>query len=284
MATIRIATFKLENFDETAPDQRPSLAERIVLMKPQIARLRADIACFQEVNGQERPGQPRALLALDDLLAGTNLQGASVTSTGPAGGGVYDERNLAVVTHLPVTAHQLRNDLVSEPLYTRLTAIPPDAAAVPVGVERPILHVQLDLGAAGTLHVINVHLKSKLPTDIPGQKINEFTWRAADAWAEGSFLSSMKRMSQAVEVRRLADQILDGDRNAQVVVAGDFNSTPDEVPVLAIRGDVEDTGNADLAARVLVRSRTRSQSLPGTPSTTRARARCSTTCSSPVTS
>ncbi len=102
------------------------------------------------------------------------------------------------------------------------------------------------------LHVINVHLKSKLPTDIPGQKIDPFTWRAADAWAEGSFLSSMKRMSQAVEVRRLVDQILDGDPNAQVVVAGDFNATPDEVPVLAIRGNVEDTGNPDLAARVLV--------------------------------
>ncbi len=253
MAAIRIATFNLENFDETAPNQQPSLAERIALMKPQIMRLRADIACFQEVNGQERPGQPRALLALADLLAGTNLQGANVISTGPAAGGVYDVRNIVVVTHLPVTAHQqLRNDLVSEPLYKRLTAVPPDAAAVPVGVERPILHVQVDLGAAGALHVINVHLKSKLPTDIPGQKIDQFTWRTADAWAEGSFLSSMKRMSQAVEVRRLVDQILDGDPNAQVVVAGDFNSTPDEVPVLAIRSNVEDTGNAVLATRVLV--------------------------------
>jgi exonuclease III len=41
------------------------------------------------------------------------------------------------------------------------------------------LHVQIDLGAAGVLHVINVHLKSKLPTDIPGQKIDQFTWRTA---------------------------------------------------------------------------------------------------------
>ena len=67
-----------------------------------------------------------------------------------------------------------------------------------------------------------------------------------------SFLSSMKRMSQALEVRRLVDQILDADPDARIVVAGDFNATPDEVPVLAIRGDVEDTGNGDLAGRVLV--------------------------------
>jgi predicted extracellular nuclease len=102
------------------------------------------------------------------------------------------------------------------------------------------------------MHIINVHLKSKIPTDIPGQKVDQFTWRTADAWAEGTFVSSMKRMSQALEVRRLVDQILDTDADARIVVAGDFNATPDEVPVLAIRGAVEDTGNGELAGRVLV--------------------------------
>jgi len=224
-----------------------------MLMKPQIERLRADIACFQEVHGQERPGQPRALLALAELLAGTNLQGANVVSTKPQDDDVFNERNLVVVTHLPILSRQqLRNDLVAEPAYKRLTAIPPDVAAIAVGVERPILHVEVDLGGGQPLHLINVHLKSKIPTDIPGQKIDNFTWRTADAWAEGAFLSSMKRMSQALEVRRLVDQILDGDPDARIVVAGDFNATPDEVPVLAIRGDVEDTGNGDLAGRVLV--------------------------------
>jgi predicted extracellular nuclease len=97
-----------------------------------------------------------------------------------------------------------------------------------------------------------VHLKSKIPTDVPGQKLDSFTWRTADAWAEGFFISSMKRMSQALEVRRLVDRILDDDPHARIIVAGDFNADPDDVPVLAIRGDVEDTGNGELAARVLV--------------------------------
>src|SRR5262245_15676520 len=104
MATVRIATFNLENFDETPAGTVPSLAERIVLMKPQIVRLRADIACFQEVHGQERPGQPRALLALTELLVGTNLDGAAMVSTKPDNDAVYNERNLVVVTHLPVLA------------------------------------------------------------------------------------------------------------------------------------------------------------------------------------
>jgi predicted extracellular nuclease len=47
------------------------------------------------------------------------------------------------------------------------------------------------------------------------------------------------------------DAILTQDPDARIVVAGDFNAEPDEVTVLAIRGQVEDTGNSDLAGRVL---------------------------------
>jgi hypothetical protein len=56
MAVVRIATFNLENLDETNPGDRPSLAERITLIKPQITRLRADVACFQEVQGRSGLG------------------------------------------------------------------------------------------------------------------------------------------------------------------------------------------------------------------------------------
>lgn len=58
MADFRIATFNVENLDETAPGEQPSLAERLALMKPQIVRLCADVVCFQEVHGQEREGNP----------------------------------------------------------------------------------------------------------------------------------------------------------------------------------------------------------------------------------
>jgi hypothetical protein len=106
MATLRIATFNLENFDETKAGDEPSLDTRIELMRPQIVRLRADIACFQEVHGQERPGQPRALLALTKLLETTNLDGATLTSTKPADNDVFDVRNLVVATKLPVSDRQ----------------------------------------------------------------------------------------------------------------------------------------------------------------------------------
>ena len=56
-----------------------------------------------------------------------------------------------VATTFPVLAfQQLRNDLVAPLSYRRLTAIPPDAAAVTIDIERPILHVQVDLPDAET--------------------------------------------------------------------------------------------------------------------------------------
>jgi exonuclease III len=252
MAVLRIATFNLENFDFPADADEPSLAERIALMRPQIVRLRADVVCFQEVNGQERSDEPRALLALTELLTGTSLENANLVSTKPKNEGVYDVRNIVVATHLPVLGReQLRNELVPAPLYRRVTAVPEDQIAIEIGVERPILYVRLDLHGV-VLHVINVHLKSKIPTPIPGGTDGPFAWLSADAWAEGVFLSSMKRMNQALEVRRLVDRILDEDEDARIVVAGDFNATPDEIPVMAIRGTVEDTGNAALSGRILV--------------------------------
>ena len=257
MRSLRIATFNLENFDETAPVERPSLDERIALMRPQIERLRADIVCFQEINGQERIGEPRGLAALSALLEGTNLEGAELVSTRTQTGEVYNERNLVVASNFPVVSSaQIRNELVAAPEYRRLTADPPDTEARVIGIERPIQHVVIDVGEDAMqtelLHVINIHLKSKRPTNIPGQKVDNFTWATSSGWAEGFFLSSLKRMSQALEVRWLVDQILDANLDASIIVAGDFNAEPSEVPVLAIRGDVESTGNGDLAGRVLV--------------------------------
>ena len=88
---LRIATFNLENLDDK-PGQKPTLDERIALMRPQLVRLNADILCLQEVNGQEAPQQPRRLLALERLLEGTPYAGYQKVSTTTADGKeVYNE-------------------------------------------------------------------------------------------------------------------------------------------------------------------------------------------------
>jgi len=254
--SLRIATFNLENLDDK-PGLKPSLAERIAVLQPQIARLRADILCLQEVNGQEQPGQPRQLLALDKLLQGTACAGYHRAHTVTAENQPYDERNLVILSRFPIIdKQQIRNSLSEKPLYRPITAHPPENAAKELGWERPLLKVTIDLGNAGKLHLINLHLKSKIPSDISGQKVDQYTWRSVAGWAEGYFISSMKRVGQALEARILVDSIFDAAEAAGerpfIAVCGDFNADIDDVPVHAIRGQVEDTGNPSLLGRIMV--------------------------------
>ena len=69
MPSLRIASFNLENLDDR-PGEQPSLSERIAVVRPQLVRLRADVLCLQEVNGQESEGAPRGLAALDARYIG----------------------------------------------------------------------------------------------------------------------------------------------------------------------------------------------------------------------
>jgi endonuclease/exonuclease/phosphatase family metal-dependent hydrolase len=250
--TLRLATFNLENLDD-GPDEAPPLAERISIMRPQLERIAADIICLQEVNGQG-PAATRTLAALDQLLAGTPYATYHRQTTRTTANQLYDERNLVTLSRFPITTTQIiRDNAGPRPHYQMVTASPPDTTANPLEWERPMLYTQIDLGAGRTLHLINVHFKSKLASSIPGQKINNYTWRSVSAWAEGSFISSMKRVGQALQARLLIDSIFDAHgTNAMIGIAGDFNAAADEVPLRAICGPVEETGNPAHAARIMI--------------------------------
>jgi len=250
---LRIATFNVENLDETTSP--PTLDDRIDVLRPQLERLRADVLCLQEVHGQESGGE-RTLSALDRLLAGTVYETFEIASTRTTRGEPYDERNLVVVSRFPVDdTSQLKHDEVEGPTY-RMVMSTHDEQAKAISWERPIFHAELDLGAGQILHVINLHLKSMIPTDVPGQKVDRYSWRSAAAWAEGYFVSSMKRVGQALETRVLVDRLFDAAEDDGVepliVVCGDLNAESDSVPVNAIRGPIEEVGNPELVGRVLV--------------------------------
>ncbi len=82
--------------------------------------------------------------------------------------------------------------------------------------------------------------------------MEETGWSSAAGWAEGYFLSSIKRVGQALETRVVLDKIFNCNADAKVLVCGDFNAEPGEVPVEAICGRVENTSNPDLRERVLI--------------------------------
>lgn len=248
---MRIASFNVENLDDT---QHPDLATRVRIMKPQLERLAADILCLQEVHGQG-PSGARTLAALDTLIQGTLYETyfRAVTRT-VSGNQPYDVRNIVTLSRYPITHEEmLRDSSGPQPRYQMVTAHPQDTTSDPVGWERPLLYTVLDVGQGRSLHLINVHLKSKLPSNIPGQTIDRYQWRTISAWAEGSFISSMKRVGQALQARLLIDRIFDTDgEEAFIAICGDFNAEATDVPLRAICGDVAETGNPEHAFRLLI--------------------------------
>jgi endonuclease/exonuclease/phosphatase family metal-dependent hydrolase len=250
--TLRLATFNLENLGDD-PAVLPPLADRIRIMRPQLERLRADILCLQEVDSQG-PITARTLSALDQLLAGTAYATYHRATTLTVGGTLFDKRNLVTLSRFPIVATRIARDSEGpRPSYQFATANPPDTTAAPLEWERPLLQTTIDLGIGRPLTLINLHLKSKLASTVAGQKINNYTWRTASAWAEGSFVSAMKRLGQALQVRLIIDEVFDtAGLDSLIAVAGDYNANSDEVSVTAIRGPVEETGNPLHGPRVMV--------------------------------
>jgi endonuclease/exonuclease/phosphatase family metal-dependent hydrolase len=250
---LRIATFNLLNLNDR-DGRSPTLEERIPVMRPQLIRLNADILCLQEVCGQNDNGRPH-LSALRKLLECTPYEGYRRVST------LADDKknmrenhnNLVILSRYDIVEHhQYLHDYAPSPKYQKVTAQPEEHEAREVSWDRPILHAKIALPNNMVLDVINLHLKSRRPTNIQGHKIDERTWKTASGWAEGVFISSMKRIGQALETRILIDRLFDEDQCALIAVCGDFNEEFDEVALEAIRGDLENTGNLDLAMRVMV--------------------------------
>jgi len=255
---LRIATFNIENLDDQGDDKNPSLEARVGVLQKTLRRLDADILCLQEVHGQELPDHSSAhpnrnLAALDAVLHNTRYEAYERASTLTSDQVPYDKRNLVILSRSPIIAwYQYRNDKISELQYRKLTAHPEETEARELGWERPILHAIIEHPGLGRLHVINLHLKSRMASNVNGQKLDTYTWKSASGWAEGYFLSAIKRVGQALETRALIDEIFDSEANANIMVCGDFNAEPGEVPVEAICGRVENTNNAALRTRVLV--------------------------------
>jgi predicted extracellular nuclease len=249
---LRVATFNLENLDD-GPNVEPALSDRIRIMRPQLERVRADILCLQEVHSQGLNGA-QTFAALDELLSSSVYASFNRETIQTTGGALYDERNIVTLSRFPIiSAEIIRDSSGPRPSYQMATADPPDTSAEPVNWERPILYTQISLGSGRILHIVNLHLKSKIPSDIPGQKLDSFTWRTVSAWAEGSFISSMKRVGQALQVRLLVDHIFDnlGD-DSLIALCGDFNAEADEVPIKTVCGHVEETGNPAHSPRVML--------------------------------
>ncbi|CAM2069513.1 Endonuclease/exonuclease/phosphatase family protein [Sulfidibacter corallicola] len=239
---LRIATYNIENLSDR------HLAQRIPYLVPTLQRLRADVLCLQEVHAQDG-----RLDALHRLLEGTVYGDYHLHVTRDNDGHPFSVRNLVTLSRYPIVDRaQILHDLVPPPRYSSVTAIPPPTEPEPVPWPRPVLHTCIALPQGCELHVFNLHFKSKHPTPIAGQQIDRFTWKSPSAWAEGFFLSSMKRVGQAIEVRMMLDRLMADTEAPLIAVCGDFNAESHEVPIQALQGRVEDTGNPEHGMRLMV--------------------------------
>lgn len=248
---LRLATFNVENLGRRGREGIP-ISVRKPTLQSQLTRLAADAICLQEVNAQEKTADSaRHFDDLDAILAGTPYARFHRAFTSARHGrGPLDIHNLVTLSRWPIIRqHQFWNDLLKPPEY--LSPGVPDAQKASVGWDRPFLLTEIDLGLARPFQVINLHLRAPIASHIPQHKRTQGAWESVGGWAEGFFVASVKRTGQALEVRLAVDQLFDADSGAWIAVAGDFNSTAEEMPVRLLRGDPEDTGNAGMAGRAL---------------------------------
>jgi endonuclease/exonuclease/phosphatase family metal-dependent hydrolase len=247
---MRVATFNIESLD-VGPKAHVELETRIAVLRPILERLAADVLCLQEVNGQRVSGQKgRQLLALDRLLAGTRYQDYARAIASPGGSGVADVHNLVILSRFPIAGHrEVLHDFV--PVLGGMR-IAKGADLQEVRFDRPLLLTEIGLPGGLSLSVINAHLRAPLASPISGQKSGPFAWRSVSGWAEGFFLSALKRDAQALELRLLLEEMLRGDEVKLIAVAGDFNAPDPSTALLIAVAPEEDLGASALAANSLV--------------------------------
>lgn len=250
---MRIATFNLESLDETR-GEGPGLDERIRVLASQIALANADVLCLQEIAAQKPGfGRKRVLRALETLMAATGLNGYHLAvSQNRAGTGPRDIHNLVTLSRFPIqSTEQLWHDLVVEPRHSFVVE---EAAGEEVMVvwDRPVLYTRVNMPGGRLLHLFNLHLRAPLACPVPGGKSHYNAWNSVAAWAEGFYLSEIKRTGQALELRLAIDDVFDGEEDALIVVAGGFNTEKYDTPLEIICGSEVNTASGSQARRVMV--------------------------------
>jgi endonuclease/exonuclease/phosphatase family metal-dependent hydrolase len=250
---MRLATFNIESLD-FPPRGELAFETRTAALRPILERLAADILCLQEVDGQHVPGEPeRRLVALDLLLKGTRYETYHrATTSGADGRGVASVHNLVTLSRFPIRQRREVHHQHMAPLpYSYVTGSARGGAPQPIAFDRPLLLTEVELPGAKSLDVINVHLRAPRASPIPDEKVDSATWRTTSGWAEGYFISSLKRTAQALELRLLVDEILAREPERLIAVAGDFNAEDHETPLRLVVAGEADTGNWRLAPQAL---------------------------------
>ena len=234
--SVTFATFNLRNFflaDDPRGDgpggvgsekRRAFVKQRIEHLAAKIARLDADVIALQEVSG------PESLEALAPAIR-TRLPYTTAFAA------PTDERGIgnAVLSRLPVRWAR-SHGCVALPVPVLVEGQPePYGPALPL--RRPFVHALVEARELGTVHVFCAHLKSQLPRPLRSANGSDLPISTASQHAESVFRSMLIRSAEALLLRRLVDDALDGAAEAQrkAIVLGDLNDTVDSFPLRLIK-------------------------------------------------
>ncbi|MBI5015107.1 MAG: endonuclease/exonuclease/phosphatase family protein [Deltaproteobacteria bacterium] len=234
---LRLATFNLENLglrpDEDTEAVRAWLPVHLTALRAMLRRLDADAVAFQEL--------------LDPSLLPALVEGLGYPHIAVADDGGPSPLRIGVLSRYPLrdpAAVATRADLRAADRKSGLTI------RVQGAFSRPVLEVRWCLPGL-EIYLVVLHWKSKIPSPI-GSESGEARWESLAQVGEGRLVSEIKRLAQAVEVRRVVDRHLTENPDACLAVLGDFNDTLDSEGVRIVRGDARSAGAPRLTSQELV--------------------------------
>jgi len=235
---LRLATFNLENLGiregEETPEARARLTPHVQVLRDVLVRLDADAVAVQELVD---PG------LVEPLIQGLGYPHVALSSprSSPLMVGVFSRFPLREV-HGVATSVDLA-------LTDEKTGM---AVQVRGPFSRPALQLIWEAPGLET-HLIVVHWKSKIPSPTPQRSSTPGNrWPSLGAAAAGRFLTEVKRLAQAVEIRKTIDGLFERDPRARVAVLGDFNDTLSSEGLRIVLGDAAGCDSPGLAKFELV--------------------------------
>lgn len=217
---LRLGTFNLENLGTRPGEERQDiwLSRHREALRGLLRRLDADAVAFQELLDPA---------LLEPLLAGLD----------------YPHRVVAERAESPLLTGVFSRYPLRDPrpvAQGARVALVDDKTGMAVSVtgpfSRPALHVVWDApGMPVTLLVI--HWKSKIPSFTPSRMKEGEPWACLGDVGEARLLTEVKRLAQAVELRRDVDRILAAEPGARVAVLGDFNDFLESEALRIVLGD-----------------------------------------------
>lgn len=235
---LTLATFNLENLgireDESSPEVRARLPLHLEALRSTVERIGADAVAFQEL--------------LDPTLLGPLLSGLGYPHV------VVGERGSSPLVSGVFSRFPLRNPktVATGTAFSLLDRKTGMEIGIRGPFSRPSLEVTWDVpGFPVTLLV--VHWKSKIPSFTPARAERPVDpWESLGDAGEGRLVTEVRRLAQAVQLRKAVDRHLEADPRSRLVVLGDFNDTLESEGLRILCGDARSCDSPGLVAGELL--------------------------------